>query len=420
MYLDFYKLKKEPFQVTPDPEFIYLSPSHKEALASIIYGVEQKKGFVELVGEVGVGKTTVLRYYLDGADRRSLKTIYVFHPNLTFRGLLKFVLQELEVPAVPDDVEEMIQRLQQVLIEEYKNGNTVVLVIDEAQNTPLETLENLRMLTNLETSTDKLLQIVLCGQPELERVLQQKELRQLRQRIAVRATISRLTHAESVEYIRHRLARSARRNAAVFSDRAMDRIARQAKGIPRTINILCDNSLIAGFGSQEREVRLGTAKKVIAAMDGEKAPTRRIMVAAAGLLFLLLAGGYGGYRMYTPVVRNPLVVRYVDQKIPPQPLPRDEVFVKLEEPVAVPSADTEAVEVQAPPAPEETKPEAAKKNFPVTRVVRKGDSLGRLVEDVYGFSNQEILQHVRNNNKSIKDINKIQSGIRIVFPEVDQ
>ena len=124
--------------------------------------------------------------------------------------------------------------------------------------------------------------------------------------------------------------------------------------------------------------------------------------------------------MYTPVVRNPLVVRFADQKIPPQPLPRDEVFVKLEEPVAVPSADTEAVEVQAPPAPEETKPEAAKKNFPVTRVVRKGDSLGRLVEDVYGFSNQEILQHVRNNNKSIKDINKIQSGIRIVFPEVDQ
>lgn len=420
MYLDFYKLKKEPFQVTPDPEFIYLSPSHKEALASIIYGVEQKKGFVELVGEVGVGKTTVLRYYLDSADRKWLKTIYVFHPNLTFRGLLKFVLQELEVPAIPDDVEEMIQRLQQVLIEEYKNGNTVVLVIDEAQNAPLDTLENLRMLTNLETSTDKLLQIVLCGQPELDRLLQQKELRQLRQRVAVRATITRLTRAESVEYIRHRLARSARGNAAVFSDRAIDRIVRQAKGVPRTINILCDNALIAGFGYQERKVRLGTAKKVIAAMDGEKAPTRMIRRVAAGLLFLLLAGGYVGYRMYTPAVRNPIVVRLNDRNTPPQPLPRDEVFVKFEEPVALTSAGTSAIEVSATPAPEETKPEVAEETFPVTRVVRKGDSLGKLVEDVYGVSNQEILRQVQEKNETIKDINKIQSGNRIVFPGLDR
>jgi len=419
MYLDFYKLKKEPFQVTPDPEFLYFSPSHKEALASIMYGVEQKKGFIELVGEVGTGKTTLLRYYLDHADRKWLKPLYVFHPNLTFRGLLLFLLQELEVPAASGDVEEMVQRLQRALIEEYRKGSTVVLVIDEAQNTPVDTLENLRMLSNLETSTDKLLQIVLCGQPELERVLQQKELRQLRQRIAVRATISRLTRAESLDYIRHRLARSARGDAALFSFGAMERIVREAKGIPRTINILCDNALISGFGYQERKVRLRTVNQIISALGGEKAPTLWRWGVAAGLLVLLLAGGYGGYRMYTPAVRHPVVLRLDYQNIPSQ-APRNEVLVKLEEPVALTSVGTNSVGNPAPPAPEEPKPEVARGTFPVTRVVKEGDSLGKLVEDVYGFSNPRILRQVQQNNKIIKDVNKIESGDKIVFPGLDQ
>ena len=193
MYLDFYHLKREPFQVTPDPEFLYLSPSHKEALAAIVYGVEQRKGIIAVTGEVGTGKTTILRSYLGQADPERLKSAYVFNPNVSFPVLLQTIFQELGIPPESGEASEMVDRFHRYLIEEYEKDHTVVLFIDEAQNMPVETLENLRMLSNLESSEDKLLQIVLCGQPELESLLGRNELRQLKSRIAVRANISPLS-----------------------------------------------------------------------------------------------------------------------------------------------------------------------------------------------------------------------------------
>jgi len=166
MYLAFYGLKKQPFHLTPDPEFLYLSPSHKEALAAIIYGIEERKGFVAITGAVGVGKTTILRSYLESAERKRLKIIYIFNAKLTFEELLKTIYRELNLPLEGNDVVEMVNRLYEVLIKEYEEGNTVVLVVDEAQNMPVGTLESMRMISNLETSKDKLIQIVLVGQPE--------------------------------------------------------------------------------------------------------------------------------------------------------------------------------------------------------------------------------------------------------------
>ena len=217
MYLDFYHLKREPFRITPDPEFLYLSPSHKEALAAIAYGVEQRKGIIAVTGEVGTGKTTILRYYLGKADPERLKAAHVFNPAVSFPVLLQTIFRELGIPFESGEASGMVDRFHRYLIEEYKKDNTVVLFIDEAQNVPVETLENLRMLSNLESSEDKLLQIVLCGQTELESLLDRNELRQLKSRIAVRATISPLSRKESLAYIRHRLSMSSRKESDIFT-----------------------------------------------------------------------------------------------------------------------------------------------------------------------------------------------------------
>src|SRR4030042_4058279 len=254
MYLNFYNLKKEFFHITPDPEFLFLCQSNRQAIGAIIWGVSQKKGFIAVTGDVGVGKTTILRYYLETLDRRLLKIIYLFNANVSFPGLLKTIYKELGLESGTDDMVEMVNHLNEILIEEYKQGRSVLLIIDEAQNMPVKTLENLRMLSNLETSTDKLIQIVLVGQPELEQKLNLKELRQLSQRIAVRSTIATLTKQESLDYIKHRLALVAAEDATVFTTGAMNRIAKKAKGIPRTINILCDNALITGYGYQKQPV----------------------------------------------------------------------------------------------------------------------------------------------------------------------
>jgi general secretion pathway protein A len=267
MYIDFFRLKKEPFQITPDPDFFFLSPSHKEALAAVIYGVAKRKGFVQISGEVGVGKTTILRTYLDKHVDERFRVVYLFNPNLTFPALLMTVCSELGFHPLSKDPDGITRELQMFLIREYQNGMNVVLVIDEAQNMPMKTLEGLRMLSNLETSTAKLLQIILSGQPEFDEILNRHELRQLKQRIAVRATILPLNAKESADYIRHRLARAGGK-VELFSSGALTAIIKRSQGIPRLINILCDNALITAFGNQNQEVGAAVVQEVIRDFDG--------------------------------------------------------------------------------------------------------------------------------------------------------
>ena len=263
MYLSFYGLQKEPFHTTPDPHFLFLSPSHKEALGAIIYGIEKKKGFVAIFGEVGVGKTTILRAYLEGKRQNKHKTVYIFNPVLTYQELLKSILRGLDLVPTHSDLSEIINQLHEALIMEYRSNSTVVVVIDEAQNIPVDTLENLRMLSNLETSTDKLIQFILIGQPELEALLNQPRLRQLQQRIAIQATITILTLKESQDYIKHRIARASTGEPRVFSSGAIQLICRHAQGVPRRINMICDNSLSTGFGYQEKPVTTKVVKEII-------------------------------------------------------------------------------------------------------------------------------------------------------------
>jgi len=177
MYLNFYNLKKEPFQITPDPSFLYLSPGHKEALASIMYGVEKRKGFILIMGAVGVGKTTILRAYLEKVSAERLRIIYLFNANISYFNLLKYIFRELGITPETDEIFEMVNQLHQALIKEYREGRNVLVLIDEAQNMPLDTLENLRMLSNLETTTEKLIQIVFSAQLEFDKTLNMEELK---------------------------------------------------------------------------------------------------------------------------------------------------------------------------------------------------------------------------------------------------
>ena len=289
MYLEFFGLQAKPFHTTPDPFFLYLSPSHKQALGSIIYGVKEKKGFIAVTGEVGLGKTTILRSFLIQIDQVNQQTIYLFNPNLSFANVLKKLLCELGHDPIEGSDAEVVDQLHMVLIDEYYKNKTVVLLIDDAQNMPVATLENLRMLSNLETSKDKLIQIVLLGQPELDSLLDRYELRQIRQRIALRATIHPLSEKESFQYIRHRLDKAGGEGKAIFTNGALKRIVREAKGIPRRLNILCDNALVTAFGYQKNPVTVHIAKEVMNDLAGKSSHALwKLIPLVTGVLILLL------------------------------------------------------------------------------------------------------------------------------------
>lgn len=301
MYLGHYGLEREPFHITPDPDFLYLSPSHREAFATVVYGVEKRKGFVALTGEVGVGKTTVLRAYLKRVENSPVRPIYIFNPDVTFDQLLVMILRSLDEEPGDAPASAMIDRIHWLLIEAYKRNENVALIIDEAQNMPVETLEKLRMLSNLETTTDKLIQIVLVGQPELEQKLELHQLRQLRQRLAVRARVKALSPKETHEYIQHRLTQAGAVRDDIFTPAAIRAIIRHAKGNPRVTNILADNSLIAGFGADAPSVTDKIVREVIADLDGRKPRALRWTLAAAGLTVLLApALALGGWMTLTP------------------------------------------------------------------------------------------------------------------------
>lgn len=291
MYLEFYGLRKAPFQITPDPDFLFLSPSHKVALGAIIYGIEERQGFVVITGEVGLGKTTILRSYLERVDPHQLRTICIFNANVSFEGLLKTLYVEFDLEYQADDLFESVKQLHSILIQEYEQGRNVALIIDEVQNMPIETLSNLLMLSNLETATEKLLQIVLIGQPEFENTLNRSELRQLKQRLVIHEKIDSLTPQESLSYIHHRLDKVKTHTDPIFHHRAESLLIKASKGTPRVLNTLCTNALIAGVGYQEKPVSSRTVKQVTDNLLGTARTSTgalwKYLLAALGLIVLL-------------------------------------------------------------------------------------------------------------------------------------
>jgi general secretion pathway protein A len=253
VYLAFYGLQEKPFGVTPDPRFLYLAPSHREALAQLVYGIQEKKGFLVLTGEVGTGKTTLLHALLRRLDAHTA-TAFIFNSTLPFEALLEYALEDFGISKAGESHAQRLIALNTFLIERRRAGQNTVLIIDEAQNLLPETLEQVRLLSNFETSTDKLLQILLVGQPELGERLALPGLRQLRQRISLRCRIHPLTADETAEYIRVRLRIAGGRDSGLFTPDAIARISAHAGGTPRIVNALCDHALLIGYADQQRRI----------------------------------------------------------------------------------------------------------------------------------------------------------------------
>jgi general secretion pathway protein A len=253
MYKNFYKLESNPFNSSPDPRFLYMMPHTREALAGLEYGISARKGFIVLVGEVGTGKTTLLRRALGSFAQGRVFTSFLFNPRLEVLDFLEFVLSDFGITPTTRTKSGMLIQLNRWLIERFRQQETCVIVVDEAQNLSSELLEEIRLLTNLETSSEKLLQIILSGQPEFEDKLRQPELRQLRQRVSLWCRTQPITAEQTGEYIRQRLLIAGVADP-IFMPDAVLAIHRASRGIPRTINLICEHALILGYVEQIAEI----------------------------------------------------------------------------------------------------------------------------------------------------------------------
>jgi general secretion pathway protein A len=254
MYQKFFGLRESPFNVNPDPRYLFLTRQMQEALAGLTYGIQNRKGFILLTGEVGTGKTTLLNRLLDWLHGQRVSTAFIFNSQMDVNQLFDFIMADFEIPCQSREKSQMLLRLNQWLLERYRSGGTTVLIVDEAQNLSLEVLEEIRLLTNLETSTEKLLQIVLTGQPELEERLKLPQLRQLRQRITLRSRTSPLALEETFGYIAERLRIAGANGEAIFSREAVEAVHLYSRGIPRVVNLLCEHSLINAYVDHLRPV----------------------------------------------------------------------------------------------------------------------------------------------------------------------
>jgi len=255
MYNDYFGFAEAPFNITPDPNFLYLSPLHEELLTSIVYGVQERKGLVVVVGEVGTGKTTMLNTALEWLSRKT-KAAYVCNYDMNFEELLAVALFELGLSKTGDKLSkvEALRCLNEFARKQLSLGGNVAIIVDEAQNLEFKSMENLRLLSNMETPKHKLIQIVLCGQPELDIKLDKPELEQLKQRVSVRLRIQPLNEKETYEYIRHRLEVANHPGSDLFDFKALNEIWNYTAGVPRKINILCDNALTIGFKGNTRKI----------------------------------------------------------------------------------------------------------------------------------------------------------------------
>ncbi len=264
MYKSFYGLKENPFNVNPDPRYLFLTKQIEETVSGLMYGIETRKGIITLTGEVGTGKTTLVNRLLDWLHQRKTKTAFLFNSRMNSSQLFDFALAEFEIPCESRSKSQQLMKLNQWLLERFRAGETAVLILDEAQNLTFPVLEEIRLLTNLETATEKLLQIVLSGQPELDAKLNLPQLRQLRQRIMIRCKTNPLTKEETHEYIHERLKIGgvAAGGQAIFSPVAIDTVHLYSLGVPRVINLLCEHSLINGYVEHERPIQPKTVEDV--------------------------------------------------------------------------------------------------------------------------------------------------------------
>jgi general secretion pathway protein A len=252
MYNAFFGFSESPFSLSPDPAFFYRSEQHEEALANLVYGVQARKGFIVLSGEVGTGKTTMLECLRDYLESQYIEFAFLFNSRINSEQFFEMIAYDLDLPCTRTSKTEVLFALNQLLVDQTQDGRTVVLIVDEAHNLEWDVLEEIRLLGNLENRNGKLLQIILAGQPELDRKLDAPNLRQLKQRIVLRCNLQPFTLRDAVEYILSRLEKAGMPEQTVFSEELMAEIHLRAQGIPRVINALCDNLLLTAFAMENK------------------------------------------------------------------------------------------------------------------------------------------------------------------------
>jgi general secretion pathway protein A len=274
MYTDFFEIKEKPFKLTPDPKFLFLSKTHLEALDHLTYGIQNREGFILITGDVGSGKTTLCRVLLEKAGSNT-KTSLIFNPMMSEEELLRAILQDYGVVHRGKTKKELVDKLNAFLLKQLEEGKNVVLIIDEAQDLTIPLLEQIRLLSNLETEKDKLLQIILSGQNELKEKLSSPTLRQLNQRIAVRYDLKYLSREETEKYIYHRLGVAGCAMRIVFAKSALNRIFKYSKGIPRLINLVADRALLSAYMRLTNKITKNLVDAGIESLEAKEASPAR-------------------------------------------------------------------------------------------------------------------------------------------------
>ena len=295
MYVDFYGFQEKPFSLTPDPRFMFLSKNHREAFAHLLYGINSRAGFIALTGEVGSGKTTVLRALLSQLDADHYRTALIFNPCLSPEELLQNINREFNIPTCTSGRSSLLDVFNPFLLQQNSEGRTVVLAIDEAQNLEPPVLEQIRLISNLETDRDKLIQIVLSGQPEFVQILNRKEMRQLSQRITVRYHLQPMDFEDTVAYVNHRLRVAGGGDGFIFSRRALKEIYKYSRGLPRLINAACDRALLTGYTRDAARISSRIAAAGIKDMKKSSIPYLRkrlpILIPAFVVFAVIVAAG---------------------------------------------------------------------------------------------------------------------------------
>ena len=285
MYNEFFGFRERPFRLVPDPAYLFLSKSHEEAMAHLIYAISQGEGFAEIIGEAGTGKTTLCRAFLEKLNDTA-EVAYIFNPKLDSIELLKAINDEFGIDSKADNIKELIDTLNVFLMEKRTEGKNVILLIDEAQNLTKEVLEQLRLLSNLETTTIKLLQIILVGQPELAELLDAWELRQLKQRITLSCFLKPFTYRETAAYIRHRISIAAQRPGVTFSRAAIRAIYKFSSGVPRLVNIASDRALLLAYGLNRKDISGREARAAVKELTRRGGAPRSALPRERGLVFM--------------------------------------------------------------------------------------------------------------------------------------
>ena len=303
MYRQFFSLRDLPFGASPDPRFLYRMPQVREGLACLQYGIAARKGFVVITGEVGTGKTTLLKTVLESFAKDRIATAFIFNPLLDVLDFFEFVLSDFGIPFISRTKSSMLMQLNQWLIERYRNGGLCTIVVDEAQNLSWELLEEVRLLTNLETATEKLVQVVLSGQPELELKLRDPRVRQLRQRVALWSKTRPLTREETGSYISLRLQIAGARHP-IFSPEAVETVYRFSQGVPRVINLVCEHSMISAYVEQVTPIPARIVELVATELELDQQP------------FLISSAGVSGSSQISPHPSGSKTITPITEHIP--------------------------------------------------------------------------------------------------------